>query len=97
MNNLFLLLAAPFLGSILDNVLDALSSCQSIVFHNCESEALTVAVAMEKGTTHPIGRYRKYIIFEEPSFSFYVGCDCLNFYSHKPLVVVLHWTSMSSS
>jgi hypothetical protein len=52
--------------------LDALSSYQSIVFHNCASEALTVAVTMEKGTTHPIERYKKYIIFEEPSFSFYV-------------------------
>lgn len=24
---------------------------------NCEKEALAVAAAMEKGTTHPIGRY----------------------------------------
>lgn len=24
---------------------------------NCESEALAVAAAMERGTTHPIGRY----------------------------------------
>lgn len=29
------------------------SSCCS---PNCESEALAVAAAMEKGTTHPIGR-----------------------------------------
>jgi len=26
---------------------------------NCESEALAAAAAMEKGTTHPIGRYIK--------------------------------------
>lgn len=38
---------------------------------NCESEALAVAAAMEKGTTHPIGRYRKYITFEDPICSFY--------------------------
>lgn len=36
---------------------------------NCEKEALAVAAAMEKGTTHPIGRFLKTtVIF------FYLAC-----------------------
>lgn len=44
----------PIYGHFAGNKKTNLSSC---CVPNCEVEALAVAAAMEKGTTHPIGRY----------------------------------------
>lgn len=43
----------PIYGHRVWNKTTSASCCNP----NCEKEALAVAAAMEKGTTHPIGRY----------------------------------------
>lgn len=44
----------PIYGHKVNNNISKISSC---CISSCEIEALAVAAAMEKGTTHPIGRY----------------------------------------
>lgn len=44
----------PIYGHCVGNNKSDFSSC---CVPSCEKEALAVAAAMEKGTTHPIGRY----------------------------------------
>ena len=69
----------PVYGHRIRNKESNISSC---CIPTCEKEALAVAAAMEKGTTHPIGRYHfEQIIFvlllNQPRTSNNCGCQWL--------------------